>query len=247
MLQGKTALVTGASAGIGLAIAQRYAGEGAHVYLTGRRKRQLDDAVSRVGPNATGVQADATDLGDLDRLYTQITADGRRLDVLVANAGGGEFATLELTSEEHFDRLVATNMRSTLFTVQKALPLLNDGASVILLSSTGADHGSEAFGMYAATKAAVRSFGRTWANELKGRGIRVNTISPGGVKTSALAANAPDPSHPEGLFDMLAGGVPLGRLAEPDDVAGVALFLASADSGYMTGANLYVDGGQNQI
>lgn len=247
MLQGKTALVTGASAGIGLAIAQRYAGEGAHVYMTGRRKQQLDDAVGRVGPNATGVQADATDPGDLDRLYTQITADGRRLDILVANAGGGEFATLELTTEEHFDRLVATNMRSTLFTVQKALPLLNDGASVILLSSTGADHGSEAFGMYAATKAAVRSFGRTWANELKGRGIRVNTISPGGVKTSALAANAPDPSHPEGLFDMLAGGVPLGRLAEPEDIAGVALFLASADSSYMTGANLYVDGGQNQI
>ncbi|MEU4226988.1 SDR family oxidoreductase [Nonomuraea sp. NPDC026600] len=246
-LEGKTALVTGASAGIGMAIAQRFFSEGAHVYVTGRRKPQLDDAVERIGPDATGIQADATDLGDLARLYAQITADGRRLDVLVANAGGGELATLEQTTEEHVDQAVDTNIRSTVFTVKKALPLLNDGASVILLSSIAADGGSEAFGMYAATKAAVRSFARTWANELKGRGIRVNTISPGAVKTPGLAAKAPDPDQPEGLFDMIAGGIPLGRVADAAEVAGVALFLATEDSSFVTGSNLYVDGGQKQI
>ncbi|GAA0998549.1 SDR family oxidoreductase [Acrocarpospora macrocephala] len=246
-LEGKTALVTGASAGIGLAVAQRFASEGAYVYLTGRRKPQLDDAVATIGPNATGVQADAGDLADLDRLYAQIVGDGRRLDALVANAGGGELATLELTTEEHFDQSIITNIRSTVFTVQKALPLLNEGASVILFSSIAADSGSEAFGMYAATKAAVRSFARTWANELKGRGIRVNSISPGAVKTPGLAANAPDPAQPDVLFDMIASGVPLGRVAEPDEVAGVALFLAGDDSSYITGSNLYVDGGQKQI
>ncbi|MEU4232909.1 SDR family oxidoreductase [Nonomuraea sp. NPDC026600] len=236
-------VVTGASAGIG----RRFAAEGAHVYLTGRRKTQLDDAVAAIGPNTTGVQADAGDLADLDRLSAQITGDGRRLDVLVANTGGGELATLELTTEEHFDQMVTTNMRSTVFAVQKALPLLNDGASVILFSSIAADSGSETFGMYAATKAAVRSYARTWANELKGRGIRVNAISPGAVKTPGLAAKAPDPAQPDMLYDMIAGGIPLGRVAEADEVAGAVLFLASDDSSYITGSNLYVDGGLKQI
>jgi NAD(P)-dependent dehydrogenase (short-subunit alcohol dehydrogenase family) len=246
-LEGKTAVVTGGTTGIGLAGARRLAAEGAHVYVTGRRKTQLDEAVDQIGPNATGIQADVSNLDDLDRLYATIAADGRRIDVLFANAGGGEFASLEQVTEEHFDQTFAINVRGTLFTVQKALPLLNDGASVILTGSTAAESGSEAFGVYAATKAAIRSFARTWANELKGRGIRVNTVAPGPISTPGLAGLAPDEEQAEGLKTMLAGTVPLGRLGHPDEVGNVVLFLASDQSSFITGTNLYVDGGQNQV
>ncbi|ROO87535.1 NAD(P)-dependent dehydrogenase (short-subunit alcohol dehydrogenase family) [Actinocorallia herbida] len=246
-LAGKTAVVTGGSSGIGLAIAKRFADEGAHVYVTGRRKPELDAAVVAIGENATGVQADVSDQTALDALYAGITADGRRVDVVVANAGGGGLSRLEDATQEYFDGIFGTNVAGTLFTVQKALPLFNDGGSVILLSSIGADSGSEYFGVYAAAKAAVRSLGRTWANELKGRGIRVNTISPGAIATPALAAAAPDASDTEGFFTMIGTGVPLGRVGDPAEIASAALFLATAESSYITGTNLYVDGGSGQI
>lgn len=182
-LDGKTALVTGGTTGIGLATARRFAAEGAHVFITGRRQEVLDAAVAEIGANATGVRSDVADLADLDRLYAAVTEQGRSIDVLFANAGGGEFSTLEQVTEQHFDSIFDINVKGMLFTVQKALPLLNDGASVILTGSTAATTGAEAFGVYAASKAAVRSFVRTWANELKDRAIRVNTLVPGPIDT----------------------------------------------------------------
>jgi NAD(P)-dependent dehydrogenase (short-subunit alcohol dehydrogenase family) len=206
----------------------------------------LDTAVETIGPaSATAVVGDVSDLADLDRLYAAVRARGRGLDVLFANAGTASFATLEQVTEEHFEETFGVNVRGTLFTVQKALPLLNDGASVILNSSVRADDGVAAFGTYAASKAAIRSFARTWANELKHRGIRVNAVSPGTIDTPGLdALAAGDAPVTKAQF---AAGVPLGRIGQPDDVADVVAFLASEQSGFMTGANLYVDGGENQI
>lgn len=247
-LSGKTALITGGTAGIGLGIATKFASEGAHVYVSGRGERQLDEAVRAIGPNAQGVRADVQDLADLDGMFRQIAADGRRLDVVVANAGGGGLGSLASTTPEQFAATFDTNVRGTYFTVQKALPLLHDGASVILLSSIAAHKGSEGFGMYAAAKAAVRSFARTWANELSNRRIRVNAISPGAVRTPGLVgAVAADPAAAEGVFDFMAGTIPLGRVAAPDDIADVALFLAGEHSRFMTGTTVDVDGGQGQV
>ena len=246
-LQGRTAVVTGGTSGIGLATARRFAAEGAHVYLTGRRKDAIDAAVETIGDGATGVQVDSADLGALDRLYETIRQDGRRIDVLFANAGGGEFATLEQVTEEHFDATFGTNVKGTLFTVQKALPLLVDGASVILTGSTAGTVGTEAFGVYGATKAAVRSLARTWANELRTRRIRVNTISPGPIDTPGIDGLAADAQQAAALKDVLAGSVPLGRMGHPDEVANVALFLASEQSSFVTGVELFVDGGMAQI
>ena len=243
-LDGKTALVTGGSSGIGLAIARRLAAEGAHVYLTARREPQIDEAAAAIGSNATPVRADVSNLADLDRLYERIGADGRRLDVVVANAGGGGLAALETTSPEFFDNGFNTNVRGTHFTVQKALPFLNDGASVILLGSIAADHGSAGFGVYSATKAAIASFARTWAVELAPRGIRVNTISPGSVKTPAMGAGVLEPTRAEGLFAAIGRTIPMGRMGESDEVASAAIFLASTESSFITGTNLYIDGGQ---
>jgi len=192
-LANKTAVVTGATAGIGLAIARRLAAEGAFTYLTGRREPQLDQAVASIGANVAGVRADSASPADLDELYARIAADHRRLDVLVASAADGGTATLEQTSAKHLDSVFGTNVTGTVFTVQKALPLLNDGASVILIGSVAADGGNQGYGAYAASKAAVRSFARTWASELSGRGIRVNVITPGVVDTPGLAASAPVP------------------------------------------------------
>lgn len=246
LLEGKTALVTGGSTGIGLAAAVRLAAEGAHVFITGRRKAELDAAVETIG-SATAVAGDIADLGDLDRLYAAVRDRGQGLDVLFANASVAAFAPLEQITEEHFDALFGINVRGTLFTVQKALPLLNDGASVILNGSTNVDAGDEAFGVYAASKAATRSFARTWANELKGRGIRVNAVTPGPTDTPGLSGLAPDPEQAAGLRQALAEQVPLGRLGRPEEIAAAVAFLASGQSSFITGTSLYVDGGLNQI
>ncbi|KUL63573.1 MULTISPECIES: SDR family NAD(P)-dependent oxidoreductase [unclassified Streptomyces] len=247
MLEGKTAVVTGGGTrGIGRATAARLAAEGAHVFITGRREAELKDAVESVGTAVTAVPGDITDPADLDRLYGAVRERGRGLDVLFANAATASFATLEQTTGEDFDRVFAVNVKGTLLTVQKALPLLNDGASVILNASTAADHGTPAFGAYAASKAAVRSFARTWANELTSRGIRVNAISPGPIDTSGITELVGE-ENAAAFKAKLGTEVAIGRIGRPEEVAAAVAFLASADSSYMMGANLYVDGGENQI
>ncbi|HEY3559477.1 MAG TPA: SDR family oxidoreductase [Kribbella sp.] len=247
-LEGKTAVVTGGSTGIGLATAVRLADEGAYVFVTGRREAELEAAVKTVGPDrATGVPGDISTMADLDRLYDAVRARGNGLDVLVANAAIGSFVTLEQTTEEHFDQTFGVNVRGTLFTVQKALPLLNDGASIVLVGSTAGDRGVEAFGAYAASKAAVRSFARTWSNELKDRGIRVNVVSPAWIETPGGTAAFGDEKTAQAIKENVAATVPVGRMGRPEEAAAVVAFLASEQSSYVDGANLYVDGGTNQI
>ncbi|PRX52931.1 NAD(P)-dependent dehydrogenase (short-subunit alcohol dehydrogenase family) [Nonomuraea fuscirosea] len=241
-LENKTAVVTGGGTGIGLAAARRLAAEGAHVFITGRRKTVLDAVVESLGPAAvTAVPGDIAAPGDLDRLYAAVADRGRGLDVLFANAAAASFATLEQTTGEHLDRIFSANVRGTLFTVQKALPLLNDGASVILNSSVRAGDGVAAFGAYAASKAAIRSFARTWANELKDRGIRVNAISPGTIDTPGLDGVAGGDAGAKARFTK---AVPLGRIGRPEEVANVVAFLASDQSAFFLGADLVVDGGE---
>jgi len=247
-LDGKVAVVTGASEGIGFASALRFAEEGAYVYLTGRRKPELDEAVVRIGADrATGVQGDVTDLADLDRLFATIAGDGRRIDVLFANAGGAQNLLLTQVTDEDYEFATRLNLRSSVFTVQKALPLLNDRASVILCSSTTAARGAAGVGLYAAAKAGVRSLTRTWANELKDRHIRVNAIAPGVTDTALVRGNTPAGMSPDDFLAMLATWVPMGRNADVAEQAAVALFLASDQSSFITGAELLVDGGVNQI
>ncbi|MDP9829769.1 SDR family oxidoreductase [Kineosporia succinea] len=246
-LEGKTALVTGGGTGIGRAAAVRMAAEGAHVFITGRRQGTLDEAVEVIGAgSATAVVADISDLDDLDRLYDAIRARGQGLDVLFANASIGEFVTLEASTGAQFDQHFDINVRGTYFTVQKALPVLNDGASIVLNGSANADIGAPAFGLYSATKAAQRSFTRTWANELKGRGIRVNAVMPGATQTPGL--NGLIPADQAAAFkEGMAAAVPLGRLARPEEIAATVLFLAGDQSSFMTGSALYVDGGATQV
>ncbi|MFB9931402.1 SDR family oxidoreductase [Amycolatopsis halotolerans] len=244
-LEGKTAVVTGGSSGIGLAAAERFAAEGAYVFVTGRNRDALDAAVKTIGA-ATAVPGDIADLDDLDRLYDAVRARGKGLDVVFANAAAGSFASLEETTAEHFDQVFGTNVRGTLFTVQKALPLLNKGASVILNSSVRADDGLEAFGTYSASKAALRSYARTWANELKGRGIRVNVVSPGTIDTPVLEKAVGADKVDEARASFTAR-VPLGRMGTPREVADAVLFLASEQSSFILGANIYVDGGEKQF
>lgn len=246
-LEGKTAVITGGTTGIGLATARRFAAEGAHVFITGRRKDALDAAVAEIGTNVTGVHGDVANADDLDRVYAAVAQQGRRIDVLFANAGGGSFRRLEDVTEEHFDEIFGTNVRGMLFTVQKALPLLNDRASVILTGSTAATTGKEAFGVYGASKAAVRSFARTWAAELRGRHIRVNTLTPGPTDTPGITGLAANEEKAAQLRGFLAAEVPLGRMAHPDEIASVALFLAGEQSSFITGVELFADGGANQI
>ncbi|AQA10832.1 SDR family oxidoreductase [Streptomyces samsunensis] len=246
-LEGKTAVVTGGGTrGIGRATAARLAAEGAHVFITGRREAELKEAVESIGSTVTAVPGDITDTADLDRLYDTVRERGRGLDVLFANAATASFATLEQITGEDFDRIFEVNVKGTLLTVQKALPLLNDGASVILNASTAADHGTPAFGAYAASKAAVRSFARTWANELNSRGVRVNAISPGPIDTSGITELVGE-ENSAAFKTKLGAEVAIGRIGRPEEVAAAVAFLASADSSYMMGANVYVDGGENQI
>ncbi|WP_438001408.1 glucose 1-dehydrogenase [Sorangium sp. So ce185] len=246
-LQGKVAVVTGGTTGIGLATAKRFAAEGARVFITGRRQAELDAAVREIGERATGVRSDVSSLADLDRLFEVVKQRGAPIDVLFANAGGGELAPLGAITEEHFDKTFAINVKGILFTVQKALPLLRDGASIILNGSTAASTGTPAFSVYSATKAAVRSFARTWALDLKDRGIRVNVLSPGPIDTPGLRGLGATEEQTQQIKASLVAGVPLGRLGSPDEVAKAAVFLASDDSSFTNGAELFVDGGMAQV
>ncbi len=245
-LSAKIALVTGGTSGIVLASARELASQGATVYITGRRQEELDAAVALIGPTASGIRADASVLSDLDRVFSTIASESGRLDVLFANAGGGDMMPLGAITEEHFDRIFATNVRGVLFTVQKALPLLTQGASIILTGSTAAVKGTANFSVYSASKAAVRNLARSWALDLKARAIRVNVVSPGPVRTPGLGGLVA-PEQRQGLFDMLAADVPLGRIGEPEEVAKTVAFLASDDASFINAAEIYVDGGLAQI
>ncbi|ARN19944.1 SDR family NAD(P)-dependent oxidoreductase [Piscinibacter gummiphilus] len=247
----KVAVITGGTSGIGLAAAKAFASEGAFVYITGRRQAELDAAVAAIGPNATGVQADSTRLADLDRLYDTVRERHGRIDVLYANAGGGGMVPLSELTEAHVDETFDRNVKGVIFTVQKALPLLDKavrGASVILAGSTTSVMGTANFSIYSATKAAVRNLARSWILELKGRNIRINTLSPGPTHTPGLVELAgPDAAQQQGLLDYLTSQLPIGRMGQPEDIAKAAVYLASDDSSFVTGIELFVDGGMVQI
>jgi NAD(P)-dependent dehydrogenase (short-subunit alcohol dehydrogenase family) len=246
-LDTKVALVTGGTSGIGLAAAKALAKEGAHVYITGRREQELATAVQQIGGNATGVRGDVSNAGDLDRLYAQIESEKQSLDILFANAGTARYAVLGNITEELFDSIFNVNVKGVLFTVQKALPLMREGASIILNASVVASKGLASNSVYSATKAAIRSFARTWTTDLKGRGIRVNAISPGTIDTPGLNELLASGEAGEQRRKMVASAIPLGRFGQPDEVANAVVFLASDDSSYITGTELFVDGGFAQI
>ena len=239
-LDGKVAVITAGTSGMALATAKLFVQEGAHVFITGRRKDVLDDAVQQiqqVGPNVTGIQGDASNLQDLDTLFSTVQREKGKIDILFSSAGRGEFATIDQVTEQHFDETFDLNVRGTLFTVQKALQLFNDGGSIILNGSIAGSKGTPAFGVYSASKAAVRSFARTWVAELKHRQIRVNVISPGPIDTPILAP------LPKEAIEGFVAQVPLGRIGKPEEIATTALFLASSDSSFVNGVELFVDGG----
>ena len=240
-LEGKIAVVTGGTEGIGFASAKLFVKEGAYVFITGRRQKELDEAVKAIGANVSGVQGDVAQLADLDRLYETVSKVKGRIDIVFANAGVGEFVPLGAVTEEHFDKLFNINVRGTLFTVQKALPLLNDGGSIILTGSVGSVKGTPAFGVYGATKAAIRNFVRAWTVELKDRRIRSNVLSPGPTDTPIVD------QQPQDAIARIVSTIPMGRMGEPEEIAKAALFLASDDSSFVTGIELFVDGGRAQI
>jgi len=240
-LQGKVAVITGGTTGIGLATAKLFVKEGAYVFITGRRQKELDEAVQAIGSNVAGIQGDISNLADLDRLYAAIKKKKGRIDVVFANAGVAEFAPLEKITEEHFDRLFNINVKGTLFTVQKALPLMKDGGSIILNGSVASVKGTAAFGVYGATKAALRSFVRTWTSDLKDRHIRSNVVSPGPTDTPVIDG------QPADAIARIVSTIPMGRMGKPDEIAKAVLFLASDDSSFITGVELFVDGGRAQI
>jgi NAD(P)-dependent dehydrogenase (short-subunit alcohol dehydrogenase family) len=246
-LAGKIALVTGGNSGMGLETARLFAAEGAKVVITGRRQKDLDEAVKSIGASAFGVQGDVSKMADLDRLFAAIKGKFGHLDVIFANAGFGEVAPLANVTEDQFDRQFATNVKGLFFTVQKALPLLRDGASIILNSSIANYKGMEAMSVYSATKAAVRSFARTWTSDLKARKIRVNSLSPGPIETPIFGKMGLNQEQANGFKQALPGMVPLGRIGSSEEIATVALFLASDDSSYVTGIDLTVDGGMAQV
>ena len=245
-LEGKIALVTGGSTGIGLGTAQELAAQGARVFITGRRQAELDAAVAAIGAGATGIRADASSPADLDAVYAQIARSAGKLDILFANAGGGDMLPLGAITEEHFDRIFGTNVRGVLFTVQKALPLLVDGGSVVLTGSTTSIQGTAAFSVYSASKAAVRNLARSWVMDLKERRIRVNVVSPGPIRTPGLGDLVPDEAR-QGLFDFLASQVPLARLGEPEEIGKAVAFLSSDAASFINGVELFVDGGMAQV
>ena len=246
-LDGKVAIITGGNSGMGLATAKLFVKEGAYVYITGRRQKELDEAAREIGKNVTAVQGDVANLADLDRLYAVIKEKHGRMDIVFANAGAGELVPLGQITEQHFDKLFNINVKGLLFTVQKALPLMRDGGSIILNGSIAGYTGTEAFSVYSATKAAVRSFARSWTNDLKARKIRVNTLSPGPVDTPIFNSIGVTQDEVEKVKQGFAAQVPLGRMGRPEEIASVALFLASDDSSFVTGIDLSVDGGMAQV
>jgi len=241
-LDGKMAVVTGGATGIGLASAKRFIDEGAFVYIFGRRQEALDAALETLGENARAVQGSVSDPGDLDRLYATIERDRGQLDILFANAGTGAFAPLGEITPEHYEQIFDVNVKGVLFTVQKGLPLMRAGGSIILTGSTTGEMGTPQFSIYSATKAAVRNFARSWAQDLRGTGIRINVLSPGPTRTD-LALDVVGAE----AFEALGAMTPIGRLGEPSETAAAAAFLASADSSFMTGSEMFVDGGLAQI
>jgi NAD(P)-dependent dehydrogenase (short-subunit alcohol dehydrogenase family) len=247
-LEGKVAVITGGNSGIGLATAQRFVSDGAYVFITGRRQSELDSAVKQIGKdNTTGVQGDVSNLADLDRLYITVKEQKDHIDILFANAGVGELAPLGEITEAHFDKTFRINVKGLLFTVQKALPLIQDGGSIILNASIASSKGIEASSVYSATKAAIRSLARTWTVELKHRKIRVNAISPGPIDTPGFNGLTQTQEQLDQFKTSFVSAVPMGRMGSPDEVAKAASFLASDDSSYVTGIELFVDGGVAQI
>jgi NAD(P)-dependent dehydrogenase (short-subunit alcohol dehydrogenase family) len=245
--ENKVVVVTGGTSGIGLATAKAFAAEGASVFITGRRQEALDAAVREIGKSVTGVRGDMSQLADIDRLYDAVQQKHAQIDILFANAGGGEMAPLGTISEEHYEKTFATNVKGVLFTVQKALPLLKDGASVILTSSTTSISGTPAFSVYSATKAAIRNFARNWILDLKDRHIRVNAVSPGVTETAGLNELFGNGDNAENTKNYLAGLIPAGRIGQPEEIAKAVLFLASDQASFVNGVELFVDGGQVQI
>jgi len=246
-LDGKIALITGGTSGIGLATAKQFVNEGAYVYISGRRAQELAAAVKEIDRNVTGVQGDMSNLADLDRLFAQVEREKGRLDVVFANAGIAQYAPLGKITEEHYDSIFDVNVKGLLFTVQKALPLMPDGGSIILNASIVASKGLPANSVYSATKASVRSFARTWTTDLKDRHIRVNAVSPGPILTPGLHDLVGSTGAGEQRLKMLSSTVPLGRLGAPTEIAKAVVFLASDDSSYITGTELFVDGGMAQV
>lgn len=246
-LDEKIALITGGNSGIGLATAKQFVNEGAYVFITGRRNPELAAAVKEVGRNVTGVQGDVSNLGDIDRLFAQIKHEKGKLDIVFANAGVAKYAPFGKITEEHYDSIFNINVKGLLFTVQKALPLMPDGSSIILSSSIVGSRGLPANSVYSATKAAVRSFARTWTMDLKDRRIRVNAVSPGPIETPGFKELVASSGIGEQRLKMISDSVPLGRLGTPNEIGKAAVFLASDDSSYITGTELFVDGGMAQV
>ena len=246
-LEGKIALITGGSSGIGLATAKRFVYEGANVFIFGRRQNEIDAGVSEIGKNVIGIQGDVSNIADLDRLFDVVKDQKGHLDILFANAGIAQFAPLGEISEEHFDKIFRINVKGLLFTVQKALPILEDGGSIILNASIGSSKGVGGTSVYSATKAAVRSFARTWTVDLRDRKIRVNAISPGQIDSPALSELMKNEEQSELFKKNIVNAVPMKRMGSPDEIAKVVSFLASDDSSYVTGIELFVDGGLAQI
>ena len=246
-LEGKVALITGANSGIGLATAKRFVNEGAFVFITGRRKEELNAAVKEIGKNVTAVQGDVSNLSDLDRLFAQIKKEKGKIDIVFANAGVAKYAPLGEITEEFYDSIFDINVKGVLFTVQKALPLVADGASIILNASIVASKGFSSNSVYSATKAAVRSFARTWTTDLKDRRVRVNAVSPGPIDTPGLNELLASSETGKQRKEMISNTVPLGRRGTPDEIAKAVVFLASDDASYITGVELFVDGGIAQV
>jgi NAD(P)-dependent dehydrogenase (short-subunit alcohol dehydrogenase family) len=245
--ENKTIVVTGGTSGIGLATAKAFSAEGASVFITGRRKEPLDAAIKEIGGRVTGVQGDMSKLVDIDRLYDAVQQKHSHIDVVFANAGGGEFAPLGAITEEHYQKTFDTNVKGVLFTVQKALPLLRDGGSIVLTSSTTSVSGTPALSVYSATKAAVRNFARNWILDLKDRRIRVNAVSPGVTETAGLNELFGGGEQADGTKAYLSGLIPAGRIGQPEEIAKAVLFLASDEASFVNGVELFVDGGQVQI